>query len=176
MIQHISRDDPIICNCNEGKCKWENMADPDAKPESVRADCTRGYEWIKLPIGSGSEYYDKMVDFASGKSGGAIASSAIVVEKIPTSSEFGWNPRLNDNWARRVPIEPIQKNDTNGSFESPRGGDAYALTTQCELGDMEWVDGPYECSEPCGDRDESCFNDGWGGFQCAGSPRKVFHE
>ena len=113
------------------------MADPDANAESVRADCTRGYEWIKLPIGPESEYYDKIVDFASGKSGGAMASSVIAVEKIPTSSEFRWNPKLNDNWARRVPIEPIKKNRENGFFESPRGADAYALVTQCQSGDMK---------------------------------------
>ena len=75
MSQHISSDDPIICNCNEGKCEWENMA--DANVESVRADCTRGYEWIKLPIGPDSEYFDKIVDFNTGKSGGDIATSAI---------------------------------------------------------------------------------------------------
>ena len=77
MNQHVSSDDPIICNCNATKCKWENMANPDADAESVRVDCTRGYEWIKLPIGPGSKYFGKIVDFTTGKSGGVIATSAI---------------------------------------------------------------------------------------------------
>ena len=53
------------------------MANPDADAKSVRADCTRGYEWIKLPIGPESKYFGKIVDFTTGKSGGAIATSAI---------------------------------------------------------------------------------------------------
>ena len=106
-----------------------------------------------------------------------VVTLAQVVQKIAFSpaTEFGWDPKLNDNWARRIPIEPVAKSLDN-VFRVPLGveRDAYALVTQCDSGDMEWVEGPYKCSEPCGDRDQSCFNDGWGGFQCAGSPRKVF--
>ena len=36
---------------------------------------------------------------------------------------------------------------------------------------MDWVDGPYKCENECGTNSDSCFNDNWGGFQCAGSPR-----
>ena len=100
------------------------------------------------------------------------------VEKISYSlaAEFQWNPIVNDNWARRVPIDPVEKSRFDNVFRIPFGveRDAYALVTQCDSGDMEWVEGPYQCSESCGDRDQSCFNDGWGGFQCAGSPRTVF--
>lgn len=53
------------------------MANPDANAESVRVDCTRGYEWIKLPIGPESKYFNKILDFTTGKSGGATAASAI---------------------------------------------------------------------------------------------------
>ena len=106
-----------------------------------------------------------------------VLTLALAVQETEFSlaTEFRWDPKLNDNWARRIPIEPVAKSLDN-FFRVPSGTerDAYALVTQCDSGDMEWVEGPYECSEPCGDRDQSCFNDGWGGFQCAGSPRKVF--
>ena len=171
MSERIESDNPIICNCNAGSCKWEDMANPDADAESVRSDCTRGYEWIKLPIAPGSPFYENIVDFTTGKTGGDTATSAIVVQKIAyaPAANFGWSPRINNNWARRVPIDPVAK-DEAGVFDK-NGRDAYALVAQCDAGEMNWVEGPYTCSQPCEKGADSCFNDDWGGFQCAGSPR-----
>ena len=169
--ERISSGDPIICNCNAGSCKWENMINPDAEADSVRTDCTRGYEWIKLPIAPGSPFYDKVVDFTTGKTGGATATSAIVVQKIAyaPAADFRWNPKFFNNWARRVPIDPVSKDEAGVFNKNER--DAYALVSQCDSGEMRWIEGPYKCSQPCGNGDDSCFNDGFGGFQCAGSPR-----
>ena len=47
----------------------------------------------------------------------------------------------------------------------------------CDEGDLEWVEGPYVCNNPCDnswpDYDHGCYGDKHAnGFNCAGSPRE----
>ena len=107
--------------------------DPDLEGESVRADCTRGFEWIKLPMSTDNPFYDKIVDFSTASTNGQ-AKSAIVVQ-AKANYTIG---------AARTPINPVEP-DANGTFDVD-GRESFALVAQCEQGQMEWVDmGPYEC-------------------------------
>ena len=115
--------------------------DPDLEGESVRADCTRGFEWIKLPISTDNPFYDKIVDFSTASTNGQ-AKSAIVVQAKANYMTHGSNREIFT--AGRTPINPVEP-DANGTFDVD-GRESFALVAQCEQGQMEWVDmGPYEC-------------------------------
>ena len=165
----FGKDSVALCNCNAGVCGWE------AKEGFVeRSDCTRGYEWIKMPIPSDSPFHGKIVDFITGKS--ATATHAIVVESTcGTACGSIYNPIPADSAQRRA-ISPVEA-DNDGSFNGNDSKEEWAMIGTCEEGDLEWEEGPYQCDNKCGEtgswssKEYGCLYDQQGGFSCSGSPR-----
>ena len=115
--------------------------DPDLEGESVRADCTRGFEWIKLPMSTDNPFYDKIVDFSTASTSGQAKSAIVVQAKANYLSHTHFSA---GHYARRTPINPVEP-DANGTFDVD-GRESFALVAQCDQGQMEWIDmGPYEC-------------------------------
>ena len=96
--EEIQKETPALCNCHEGVCNWE------VKEGHVdRSDCTRGYEWIRMPIAPDHPHYDKLVDFETGKSVDATHIIVVEISNFPPKFKFQvTRPNLNSKYPAHI--------------------------------------------------------------------------
>ena len=141
--QIITRSNPTVCECNDGVCNWT----------LERQDCSRGYEWIRMPINDLSSHplADRIVDFNDPRST-SVQSAFIAVDYRPGVRTPALQASVVEN--QLVVSDEVLNGDSL----------AYVLTHECSSGSLEWIEGPFDCSpyydEQGRDRSEvHCYGD-----------------
>ena len=146
--QLITKSNPSVCECNDGECSWT----------LDRQDCSRGYEWIRMPINDLASHplADKIVDFNDPSS--TSPQSAFTAISLNSGNTF-----------RKISAQvPIENNQVTYNDENDLTGDlAWVLTQECESGSLEWVEGPFDCSPYSIEPGSVAFE----GILCQGDPR-----
>ena len=126
--QQIIKNKPAICSCNEGACEWSQVE---------RQDCTRGYEWIKMPINDMASHplVDKIVDFENPSS----------PEPAQTAITGGWDGVVVHTHPNRRIAAPVAVTG-NTLVHTDGHHTTWVLTHECEEGGLEWIEGPFDCS------------------------------
>ena len=104
--QKGSSVNPSRCTCHKGHCSWSPR----------RQDCSRGYEWVKLPIDRNHPDFDNVVDI------GNEIKSAIGVKA------FTKNPkaeRLKKNDDVRILVAPVKLTDSTYASSDAEQGQNY---------------------------------------------------
>ena len=152
--QKVQKSNPAICSCDQGTCSWSRNNE-----ENGRQDCTRGYEWIPMPINDISSHplADKIIDFNNPQS----SEPATVAFTGSYHGTPEWS-RPNRRIAKQVSI------DNNQLIHTDNHHSTYVLISECEKGSMEWVEGPFDCSAWYIEDYNERKSYGW---SCKGEPR-----
>ena len=152
--QFITKENPTVCDCNDGVCTWS----------IERQDCSRGYEWIRMPINdlANHPFADKIVDFNDPSSTDPqTAFTAVNLYNTDSKTSYAFR-----QISAAVPIQNNQvvSNDDNAIGQGPNANYAWVLTQECESGSLEWVEGPFHCAPYETELDANSF-------KCQGDPR-----
>ena len=153
--QFITKANPTVCNCNDGVCSWT----------IERQDCSRGYEWIRMPINDLASHplADKIVDF-NDPSSTSPQTAFTAVNLYNTNSKNSYAFR---QISAQVPItnNQVVTSDENNIGQTPNANYAWVLTQECSAGSLEWIQGPFNCAPYSTDELDS------NGYKCQGDPR-----
>ena len=154
--QAIIKQNPAICNCHAGVCEWIHV---------TRQDCTRGYEWIRMPIDDIASHplASKIVDFNN-------PTSTDLAKVAITSS---WNGNMDNRFGlpnRRIaaPVPITDNKLVNSNIGELDHHITYVLTHECVEGGLEWIEGPFDC--PVDDTNNWPYSYIWH-WKCKSEPR-----